>query len=282
MAISCEENFVNIYVTHHEELRFPISYPLIPLDVTRRDGENIASLTDYCELRGHYYIWKNMKYREEDYIGFFHPRRYLDFQNLNKIPYTISKSPKKENYNTNILNKAIMPYDIIVPIPENIGISVRQRYSSYMNHRTEDMFVLLNVIKELYPSFFQSSLDYLENKEEYYCNMYVMKKAIFEEYSSWLFRILMEYDKKNPHKMCKSNGYLGERLLGIFITHMNRESRYHIKHYPRKHYYQYDDNKHSIKRKRIELALVPLNSKRRLLFQRIKYNITKENCNERK
>lgn len=262
---------IYIYVTHHENLNLKIPKTLIPLDVTKTDGENIGYYSDYCELRGHYYVWKNLYHEPHDYVGFFHPRRYLDFRSDGIKPYTIVKSPVEEDYSAHFLSQAIIPYDLVVPIPEKIGISVKERYSIYKTQSIEDLCVLEDLILSLYPEFSKSTDFYLNNTEEFYCNMYVMKRELFDEYSAWVFSILNEYDKKNPDKKTNSNGYLGERLLGIYITHLMNQNRFKIKFCPRKHFYQYDDKYHNFKRKKFELTLIPLNSNRRDFLQKLKY-----------
>ena len=60
-------------------------------------------------------------------------------------------------------------------------------------------------------------------QDDFFCgNMFIMKKDLFNEYCEWLFEILGKFDKVHNTGSNRADGYLAERLLGIFFTHIIR------------------------------------------------------------
>src|SRR5690242_13728629 len=49
--------------------------------ISDESGDNIAKDASQCEMRGHYYVWKNML-SGCDYVGFQHYRRWLYFDHM--------------------------------------------------------------------------------------------------------------------------------------------------------------------------------------------------------
>ena len=45
-----------------------------------------------------------------------------------------------------------------------------------------------------------------------------MTNKMFSQYCSWLFDILFEFDKREKNAPPKTNGFLGERLFGIYYV----------------------------------------------------------------
>ena len=163
-------NKVGIFVSCHQRTRVPQHPLLIPMqvgaaltdkrfsDIYHDDvGDNISRLNrSYCELTTQYWAWKNI---DLDYYGFFHYRRYL-YPNENiKAPYRIeycatNSALKHLHYES--FEKLILQYDIIVPIGEDMHISVRDHYSQAPFHHQSDMKLIENIIEKQYPEYSNS------------------------------------------------------------------------------------------------------------------------------
>lgn len=198
-------------------------------DVLGDDGEkgNISEKNPYyCELTVQYYAWKN---EEADYYGFCHYRRFFGFDERIKKPYLAFKGalPNKKNYllgNENDITKLCQENDVIIPRAENVGVTVYQKYITSKHCFKEDLDLFLEILKEKYPFLCESADSYMSQNKQYFCNMFIMKKELFFEYSKLLFSVLEEFDlKKTPHgefQDDRTDGYLGERFLGIYIYYL--------------------------------------------------------------
>lgn len=247
---------LSIYVVYNGRDVFRNLDGLEKINSEINQDDNISKKIDYCELRAHYYIWKNKVTDDSEYIGFFHYRRYLDFSRggpyvskTKMIPYRIIENPYDLSYSENQIYNSLSGFDVIVPLPEYTGKKVLIRYSDM--HRAEDLEIVSNIIDELFFEYSEAKNIYLNKKEEFYCNMFIMKKELFNDYCNWLFNILSEYDKRVINKPKNVNGYIGERLLGVYITYLEIQGKKKIGFLPRLHFYIYDDKKHNYRFKSI-------------------------------
>lgn len=206
------------------------------------EGENISEKNPmYCELTGHYWVWKHI---EAEYYGFYHYRRFLsfaeeelshnDFQDvvLNRADAATMKLLGYENEN---LETLIKQYDVITSKPAklkdlNRGFKCNaDQYLAQPYEYKEDLEVLLEIIEEKYPEFLPLAKRYLyEIDYGYFCNMYIMKKNLFMDYSAWLFDILEEHEKRRDYTNYnvdgyRVSGYLGERLFGIYYLYLQEK-----------------------------------------------------------
>lgn len=208
--------------------------------------DNISHLNkSYCELTGQYWVWKN---EPSDIVGFFHYRRYFNLKKQNLVrPYIVKKIPdvvhlENMGYNESNMNSIFSEYDIIVPMPEKIYISVYEQYITSKYHHKKDIDLVINIIKEKYPHMMNAIERYMYGDNAYYGNMYVMKWEVFDHYMQWLFSILKEYDSFKDitgytKQELRVNGYLAERLFGVYLTYLIENS--HIKvFYAQKIYYE--------------------------------------------
>ena len=203
-------------------------------------GENISTKRNsFCELTVQYWAWKNIK---ADYYGLFHYRRYLSFSENNypedgwgEVAYydpidsvAIEKFGLTES---NMLN--IIPnYDVIVPRcrklpPEHK--SVYYQYCSTNYHHKEDLEKCISILLNKYPEYKDTLENYLKSNYTYDCNMFIMRRQLFFEYSSWLFDILNEFEKSSDfssYNMMEKRaiGFLGERLFSIWFLY-NRDKQ---------------------------------------------------------
>ncbi|MEG1932355.1 MAG: DUF4422 domain-containing protein [Pygmaiobacter sp.] len=258
----CSNPQMSLYVVHHIAVDIPKQPMVIPLRSDCAEGENIASKFDYCELRAQYYVWKSDK--TSDYMGFFHYRRYLDISvpaipatEKRMHPYRIQKQPAPQS-NNKLLLDAVRQFDVIAPIPEYTGISVLERYGQGKGQRESDLRMMAELIEERHPEFSPAAAQYLNGKSEYYGNMYLMRRAEFQAYCAWLFDLLFEFDRRVPNAPPHTDGYLGERLFGIYFTWLCSRANARCGVLPRVHFSCYDDSQHHLKKENlVSLFLAP-------------------------
>lgn len=211
----------------------------IPSDNT---GDNISQKNDtYNELTLIYWAWKNTSY--QDYIGFCHYRRYFTYSSMSKqkkiFNLFFSKFLNKEKKVDVILNgfsknikKEISQYDIILPKPIIMERTLREQYGDY--HNLADYDAMGDVIKRLKPEFYDSFIDASNRNAFFIANMFIFKRGIFERFCDFIFPILFELEKSivipsDPYQK-RIFGYLGERMVTIFINHLSEFEKPKIKY----------------------------------------------------
>lgn len=266
-----------LYIVNHQEGKIPFSPCLIPIRSDQAIKENIAHLENYCELRAQYWVWKNILLQEETAIGFFHYRRYLDFSTIwtdslskRPKPYRIQKEPDGTAYTQEELSVRLGTYDVVAPVWEYTGISVKERYARSSGHHIADLQTVMDIIRERYPAYHTAAKQYLMGKGEYYGNIFVMRQSVFMQYCAWLFDILEEFDRRVIQPLPRTNGYLGERLFGIWLTYQKQQGIRWCE-CPRIHFTCYDDERHHFKTAQMVNFLLPPGSKRRSWLRYLKY-----------
>lgn len=242
---------IKIYVACHKPSFVPDNKFLYPIQVGCKvnnthiesmlhddDGDNISEKNPmYCELTAQYWAWKN---DDADYYGLFHYRRYMSFADekydTDLFEDVIFKNLDKDtinkiNLSEDIMQKKIEQYDVIATSLTDLKRlnpilkSIYHQYSIADVQRQEDMDVLLEIIQEKYPEYYETAQRYIHSDKGYFCNMFIMKKEIFMDYSKWLFDILAEHEKRRDYsdyntQEYRVSGYLGERLFGIYYTYL--------------------------------------------------------------
>lgn len=225
------ENKLKIFVITHKPIKNKLDNYMIPLQVgkvnnkleldylTDDTGENIASKnSNYCELTGLYWIWKNC--HDYEYIGLCHYRRYFsDFfvKNNNFISYK-----KLLNY----LNK----YDVILPKKYYMTENVYKTYFSGSGLE-KDIINTRNIINKFYPDYINSFDKICNSVGASYCNMFIISHKKLDEYCTWLFKILFELEKitdLNGYSIQQKRiyGYLSEILLNVWVLKNNLKVKY--------------------------------------------------------
>lgn len=213
-------------------------------------GNNISARNEnYCELTVQYWAWKNL---DCDVYGLMHHRRYFDFnpdgmysEKSRKLPkpYKIYDVPDKQtlkklcmDYNT--VSELTDRYNIIAPVRENLFGTVREQYSENDSVDFDDLALLCDIIKEKYPEYLSSAYKYLDGNFAYFCNMFIMDRKNFNDYSEWLFDILNEFEKRKPWnlKQKRECGKLGERLFGVYMTYIKDNTEIKWMELPRAHF----------------------------------------------
>lgn len=268
---------MRIFVVSHKPIEIPSTDILFPIRSDRRDGINIADKEAYCELRAQYWVWKNMMLDRKEYVGFFHFRRYLDIarsfiyvpsSQQRPLPYYIKKEPNVHDYTSEKI-QAANEFDIIAPVWEYTGENIWKRYAKSKGHRKEDLQLVYKIIKQKYPDFISAANSYLEGEGEYFGNIYIMRWDLFEKYCEWLFGILEEFDSKVCEKLKYTNGYLGERLFGIYFTWLQSQNGIICGECPRILFSCYDDHEHHFFQKKLLNIILPPGTKRRKYMKKI-------------
>lgn len=276
--LTSSEPGIFLYVAAQKNVWIPAAETLIPIQNDQKTGDHIGFKENYCELRSQYWVWRNIIYLPSDYVGFFHYRRYLDFTRKSGIncpvaerrplPYRIKKAPKAAAYGKKIVSSAIHNYDVVAPIWEHTGLTVWERYAKSKGHRKSDLELVYRIIRNKYPMFLSAADKYLNGLGEYYGNMYVMRWPLFCSYCGWLFDILESFDSVIKEPPAKTNGFLGERLFGIYFTWLQMQKDISCGEFPRVHFFCYDDDSHFFKKFQFVNMLLPPGSKRREYVRR--------------
>lgn len=222
---------IKLFVCCHEPVPVPAHPLLYPLQVGTAltgehffgfshddDGDNISSMNRfYCELTGQYWAWKNV---QADWYGFFHYRRYLYPDIQARRPYVIMREPVPNKLGFDRFSELIGQYDMILPMEENMYISVREQYGKI--HRNADLVWMEQHVQRMHPEIADALEKYLCGTRQFFGNIYIMRRGVFQDYCTWLFPMLAAYDSEMPNKPHRTDGYLAERLLGVYATYRCR------------------------------------------------------------
>lgn len=234
-------------------------------------GENISAKNrSYCELTGQYWAWKNV---EADYIGFFHYRRYLEPRPEARRPYRFARRPTRallDRLGFGGFPALIEKSDLVLPRPEDMFLSVREHYAAAPHHRGEDLRLMEAILRERQPDYAAAAERYLSGSEQLFGNIFIMRLEIFRAYCAWLFPLLEEFDRRadwqgRTAQEQRADGYLAERLLGVYVTKHAPELR--VQYLPRLHFDGIDARPDW--KRRAAYALLPPSSRRRAAVKRL-------------
>lgn len=248
---------IKIYISCHKGCYLPKRSFFYPIQVGAKnavsrfenmlhddEGDNISEKNPmYCELTAQYWAWKNA---DADYFGFFHYRRYMNFGDKElahnpfqdaEIDYLDEDALKLLSLDENTVERTVKQYDVIATTQVDLKKLVPPVNSNYEQYATtpyqyeEDLQTMLDIIKERYPEYYETAVNYFKSNIGYFCNMFIMKKEIFHDYSKWLFDILEEHEKRRDYHNYditgyRVSGYLGERLFGIWYTYQKERGVY--------------------------------------------------------
>ncbi|MFI3228946.1 MAG: DUF4422 domain-containing protein, partial [Bacillota bacterium] len=219
-----------------------------------------------------YWAWKNTKH---DYYGLCHYRRYFDFRG-GKAPYILGDFPTV-NCLTRLgysdLDYVMADCDIVVPTPEDFGVTAYEHYKEGAEHFISDLDTVVSLIKKHTPEYAMACDLYLNGKDVITGNMAIFTDKYMDMYCNWLFMILQQFDmvcnkEGYGRESMRVNGYLAERMLGIFVAKLKQEGEARIAEFPKKFYLGYGTKLSQIKA-RIVYNMLPPNSNRRKLVRKI-------------
>lgn len=251
---------IKILISCHKKSKVPNSKIMIPIEVGTalrnnhiegtlkdNDGDNISEKNkSFCELTAQYWAWKNL---DADYYGFFHYRRYMNFSEkkypvdpwLNVIEDTITaNSLKKYDITDEKIQSIVEGYDLVITDEKDIaqmphqGKSVYEQYANGNSLNIKDLELVGKILKEKYSDYASDFDELLKGSKTCLCNMYIMKKELFQKYMEWLFDILFEFEKQADMSDYTVEGYrtpghLAERLMTVFCHHIERTQNLKIK-----------------------------------------------------
>lgn len=181
----------------------------------------------YCELTAQYWAWKHC---DADYYGFFHYRRYLSFKNLSNSKRTARREvltiddnlKTEENLNEEYMTKFIEQYDVIAPRAFKYPTSNKKQYAIGANQFVEDLENCIEIVHQDFPEMTKCLDKFMKMKYARMCNMFIMKKEIFNDYCTWLFHILDKNERQRDYseynvQAFRVSGYLAERLCAFYL-----------------------------------------------------------------
>lgn len=248
-----------IFVSAHKKVK-ELHSPLISyvqggtairdkLDCKYHDNDNQDNISNkseyYCELTTQYWVWKNIK---RDYYGFCHYRRFFSFRDVNYYPEDrggnilfdeIDQSliDKLGLSNVDDVKKYVSNNDIILTNPYDCKIdNIANLYWQYKLTKylhSEDMDCMFTVLSEMYPEYMEAAKSCIDGSIFYPCNMYIMKKEVFDNYCTWLFNILFEMEKRIDmseygEEEKRALAHIAERLFCIYISYCKSNNLYKI------------------------------------------------------
>lgn len=213
------KNNLAVFMATHSSKCMPVYEYIIPIQVGAGSNDRIIEkITDntnkqiseknniYCELTGTYWIWKNTNY---NYIGLCHYRRYFQLESIQ-------------------VESILQEKDIILPKKRLFRLSIEEQYKK--EHFNKYWDIMIEVLKESFPQYYETSKQVFSNNKLYAYNMLIAKKAIFNKYCEWLFDVLLKIEirvscLKLHNYENRYIGFLGERLLTLFVIHNNLNIR---------------------------------------------------------
>ncbi len=167
-------------------------------------GDNISARNKtMAEMTAIYWIWKNAP--KSKYKGICHYRRQ----------YVVS-----ENEYRGILENDI---DVVLNVPRFVLPSVMGQFERGVNLDDKDKDVMLGIIKDKYPEYYDTTIQHFSQPLFYSCNMMIAKQEIFDEYCKFSFDILMAFDdyfrEKEGERDIKFTAYWAEIITSIFYVH---------------------------------------------------------------
>lgn len=208
-----------IYTMTHKAFNPPEDKTYVPLHVGREGkqdlgylgdntGDNISDLNCYYgELTGVYWLWMNRTIPGN--VGICHYRRFFINDNQELL-----SEPDFE--------KLLSEYDIIT---SKAMYCDKDNYRDYYAaaHNVFDLDMEGEVIKEIYPDYYDAFKTVMAGKKHYFGNLMVTSSELFDEYCEWLFNIfavlgdridVSSYDEYHRRIF----GFLSEQLLLVWVT----------------------------------------------------------------
>ena len=263
---------LKIFVAYHKEPVFVETENIIPIHVWKKRSkkdfwimwddtwDNISDKNnDYAELTAQYWVRKNYKLSDSDYVGFCHYRRYFtykykyNFLNSIKIMYRDSESVMEFFYRllfyfqkslcSEKLNNVSKIKDNFEELEKFVKSNQKNVYLSKphftfsLKHLWLKNDVIWNIFERSllsqYPDYKPdlSSLESLHKFNRF--NMFIMDFKTFKKYSEWQFNILFEFERNikrnwlykdllNEHIVVswfRPYWYISELMFNLWLIH---------------------------------------------------------------
>lgn len=247
---SYEQQPVRIFVSAHKNVDLFDSSVLQPVQVGAAqagqrfelmyhddEGDNISHLNPlYCELTAQYWAWKNV---DAPYLGFCHYRRYFDFSATRHAEnewgevmddYIDEAAQRAYALDDEAIIRAVEGFDVITTeikdlrrFPGSDNTPLKQYKAAPYLH-DDDLIRSFAILEDLHPEYKQDVEEFANGNHSCFCNMFIMRKELFDAYCAWLFPILERFVETTDmslysHEALRTPGHLSERLFNIYYRH---------------------------------------------------------------
>lgn len=169
-------------------------------------GDNISAKNgNYCECTALYWAWKNGWAADTDYIGLRHYRRRLAITD-----------EQLQSLDANGIDMVLMEPTYVEDFSFHFHLGAGGK---------QDWDVLGQAVKEVRPEYYESFIHFENQHMVCQCNLFVMRRQLFDEYAEYLFSILGwidNYYSSLAERNDRYLGYLAESLTSLFAMH-NRD-----------------------------------------------------------
>lgn len=168
-------------------------------DITDDVGDNISARNrHYSEMTAFYWMWKHGK---ADYLGLCHYRRL--WKDLDVIVKRLQEDA----------------FDVILPMPT---VCLHSVFEDYLKKFIPDVYpVMLDVLKEMSPDYYESSKEIFSGNVFYASNMLIARRETIDSLCRWMFPIVLEIEKRvGDLPDAYANRYAGfctERLITLYF-----------------------------------------------------------------
>ena len=243
---------IRLFVSAHKPAVVPDGESIVPVQVGAAsapklfedmlhddDGENISEKNPmYCELTAQYWAWKNA---DADYYGFCHYRRYFDFTDIGHKQndygeiidsYIDERAIAEYGLDDYSIARAVDGWDVITSPVNDVRAfggfgNLKEHWDGDSRLHLKDLRHMYDILCDRHPDYREDADAVLDGRKACFCNMFIMRKAIFQNYCAWLFPLLDEfvagwdYSRADVQTL-RTPGHLAERLLNIYIAHHQR------------------------------------------------------------
>ena len=178
--------------------------------------------SSFCELTGLYWAWQNGIFKNNQYVGLVHYRRYFTKRSQRYSDYT---SMDEVVLSRGDLDNLLSQNDVLVPKKRRYYIETL--YSHYAHTLDgSHLDVARDVIKQLSPEYLTAFNKVMKQRSGYMFNMFIMKKDLANQYFSWLFPILdkmyeqIDVSQLTPFE-ARLFGRVSELLFNVWLKHKN-------------------------------------------------------------
>lgn len=216
---------VQILIAAHKQCELPKDSIYLPVQVGKalhlelslagyqpdNEGESISEKNlHFCELTAVYWGWKNV---QADYVGLVHYRRFLGVRHEKDALASVLTSKEAESLCTN--------NDII--LPQKRRYFIETIWSHYQHtHDISHLEKTRSIIAQRTPEYLSAFDKVMKRTWAHMFNMFIMKKALMDDYCQWMFPILFELEKQVDLKNMSTFdarlfGRVSEFLLDVWI-----------------------------------------------------------------
>ncbi|MBD5445329.1 MAG: DUF4422 domain-containing protein [Lachnospiraceae bacterium] len=167
------------------------------------ESDNISTKNrNYCELTATYYAWKNSS---AEYKGLCHYRRTFDISN-EQMQALLDRQSE---------------WDVILPYPSIHYPNISTQHLRYI--KDADWYAMLTALKETAPGYLETYNNLVSSGEKYFYNynMLIARAEVFDDYCSFLFKVLERAEEltkpKGADRADRFAGYMGENLTTLYF-----------------------------------------------------------------